>query len=171
MPFRERVRRVLKGGSASDDDPPYAELTLASSRQSRKDKKNWPENIYKPGEVLPLPKYRGAYNQEHQAKLKAFDWGKARRNSEKTILSDYSPMGSRPSSRASNLRSNALVGLGFRRRGIGSRQASSNHGSLPTTPGSPSKLSHVSPVRPRFNRGYSGLSGAVSLGSTRKAHV
>ncbi len=65
------------------------------------------QNVYKPGERMPKPKYPAVYNKAHQEKLLAFSFGDAwkKRNS---CQSQYSPMGSRwPSARTSVARSNS----------------------------------------------------------------
>lgn len=103
MPFRQKMKRAL--GRSSNEDG--SDLTITSTNQSTKSKKmkreRLPDNVYKPGEPMPRPKYRGPYNQAHQDMLKAFSFGdawksKKRRNSG-TAGSDLSPMGSRLMSR------------------------------------------------------------------------
>ena len=100
MPFRAKVRRVLGRPSVSEEG---ADLTQTTSKASKKEKKpKAPNNVYKPGEVMPKPKYRGPVNKEHQEKLRAFSFAGAfgRRNSEQ---SQYSPMGSRLPSRRNSV--------------------------------------------------------------------
>lgn len=66
-----------------------------SSRKARKQQKTeWPDNVYKPGEAMPKPKYPAPVNRAHQAKLSAFSFDEAwnRRASDQ---SQYSPRGSR----------------------------------------------------------------------------
>lgn len=97
MPFRARMKRALIGGSSDSSDP-----NRAGIKNGKKEK--LPDNVYKPGEAMPRPKYRGPYNQAHQDKLTAFSFGDAwsRRKSsmsQKTQGSDFSPMGSRLPSR------------------------------------------------------------------------
>ena len=100
MPFREKMRKAL--GRSNDDG---SDLTITDSNKSTKSKKTkkekLPDNVYKPGEAMPRPKYRGPYNQAHQDKLSAFSFGDAwkRRKSSGTVASDLSPMGSRIMSR------------------------------------------------------------------------
>ena len=91
MPFREKMRKAL-GRSNDDGSDPMA-------KKAKKEK--LPDNVYKPGEPMPRPKYRGPYNQAHQDKLSAFSFGDAwkRRKSSGTVGSDMSPMGSRLMSR------------------------------------------------------------------------
>ncbi len=100
MPFREKMRRAL--GRSNEDG---SDLTTTDTHKSTKPKKakkeKLPDNVYKPGEPMPRPKYRGPYNQAHQDKLSAFSFGDAwkRRRSSGTAASDLSPMGSRLMSR------------------------------------------------------------------------
>lgn len=75
-----------------------------SSPKERKPKKEkLADNVYKPGEPMPRPKYRGPYNKAHQDKLSAFSFAQGflsdvgRRKS--GGASEYSPMGSRLPSR------------------------------------------------------------------------
>ena len=104
MPFRARMKRAL--GRSIDDG---AELSTTGSNRSAKAKKTkkekLPDNVYKPGEIMPRPKYRGPYNQAHQDKLSAFSFGNAwkRRKSSATAGSEYSPMGSRLMSRRNSV--------------------------------------------------------------------
>ena len=111
MPFREKMRRALGRTSVSEEG---ADLTQIASKASKKEKKQrTPSNVYKPGEAMPKPKYRGPVNKEHQDKLHAFEFSSAfrRRNSEQ---SQYSPMGSRLPSRRNSLL--GFVGFGGRSR-------------------------------------------------------
>lgn len=75
--------------------------TNKSTKSKKARKEKLPDNVYKPGEPMPRPKYRGPYNQAHQDKLSAFSFGDAwkRRRSSGTMGSDLSPMGSRIMSR------------------------------------------------------------------------
>ncbi|KAL9127512.1 MAG: hypothetical protein Q9217_003622 [Psora testacea] len=96
------MKRALGGGngSATEYDPSNPPTNL-SSKKAKKDKGDYPDNVYKPGEPMPRPKYRGPYNQAHQDKLSAFSFGdawKKRKNSTGTDKSakggsEYSPMG------------------------------------------------------------------------------
>jgi hypothetical protein len=97
MAIRARLRRAFTRGS--QDDP------NASSKYSSKDKaraKTDP-NIYGPDEKMPPLKYRRPVAPEHKAHLEAFDWAKAWRP--KSIVSQYSPMGSRMPSRRNSIQS------------------------------------------------------------------
>ena len=100
------------GKSISEDGP---NLTQTDSKASAKKvkKPKTPNNVYKPGEVMPKQKYRGPVNKEHKEKLDAFSFGNAfrRRNSDH---SQYSPMGSRLPSRRGSLFSRKSLGLGSR---------------------------------------------------------
>ncbi|KAL9133619.1 MAG: hypothetical protein Q9175_005200 [Cornicularia normoerica] len=100
MPFREKMRKAL--GRSNDDGSDLTTTDTNKSTKSKKAKKEkLPDNVYKPGEPMPRPKYRGPYNQAHQDKLSAFSFGDAwkRRRSSGTVGSDLSPMGSRIISR------------------------------------------------------------------------
>ena len=100
MPFRQRMRKAL--GRSNDDGSDLSTTDTNRSTKSKKAKKDkLPDNVYKPGEPMPRPKYRGPYNQAHQDKLSAFSFGDAwkRRRSSGTAGSDLSPMGSRIMSR------------------------------------------------------------------------
>ena len=121
-------------GTANTEYDPANPLTHTISKKSKKD---YPENVYKPGEAMPRPKYRGPWNQAHQDKLSAFSFGdawKRRKSSAGTKESgqeggsEYSPMGSRLPSRGPSRRGSAwsaISGKGGKRAwGLGSRQAS-----------------------------------------------
>jgi hypothetical protein len=118
MPFRAKMRKALgrSGSSAEGSD-----LTTTNANKSTKAKKpkkeKLPDNVYKPGEAMPRPKYRGPYNQAHQDKLSAFSFGDAwrRRKSSATGNSDMSPMGSRLMSRRGSAWSRRSIKLGSRR--------------------------------------------------------
>lgn len=100
MPFRDKIKRTF--GRSTDDGSDLTTTDTNKSTKSRKAKKEkLPDNVYKPGEPMPRPKYRGPYNQAHQDKLSAFSFGDAwkRRRSSGTVGSDLSPMGSRIMSR------------------------------------------------------------------------
>lgn len=100
MPFREKMRKAL--GRSNDDSFDAVTATTAKSTKSKRPKKEkLPDNVYKPGEPMPRPKYRGPYNQAHQDKLSAFSFGAAwkKRRSTNTVGSEMSPMGSRTMSR------------------------------------------------------------------------
>ena len=89
------------GRSISEDGSNFTQTdSKASTKKAKKPKT--PNNVYKPGEVMPKQKYRGPVNKEHKEKLDAFSFGNAfrRRNSDQ---SQYSPMGSRLPSRRSSL--------------------------------------------------------------------
>ena len=105
MPFRERVKRAFGRSSSNSDLSSPSDLSTVSKVSSRKSKKAkdsvvYPDNVYKPGEPMPRPKYRGPVNKQHQAKLHSFTFAGAldgiRRRS---IGSQQSPMGSRFPSR------------------------------------------------------------------------
>ncbi|KAL8812409.1 MAG: hypothetical protein Q9223_003215 [Gallowayella weberi] len=100
MPFRAKVKRAF----GKNEDPSEASSDLsqvqskASTKKSKKPKQQYPENIYKPGEI-PESKYKGPYNKEHQQKLHAFSFKAAFQGRRKSEQSLYSPMGSRLPSR------------------------------------------------------------------------
>lgn len=112
MPFRDKMKRAF--GKPGDEDSDLTQVSSKASKNSRKEKKQkreYPNNVYKPGEVMPRPKYRAVYNKEHQDKLSSFSFGTAwkRRKSEQ---SEYSPMGSR------------LPSISLRRLSLGTGQRS-----------------------------------------------
>lgn len=104
MPFREKMRKAL-GRSHDDGSDLLATDTNKSTKSKKTKKEKLPDNVYKPGEPMPRPKYRGPYNQAHQDKLSAFSFGDAwkRRKSSGTLGSDLSPMGSRIMSRRNSV--------------------------------------------------------------------
>ena len=117
MPFREKMRKAL--GRSNDDSSDAVTATTAKDTKSKRPKKEkLPDNVYKPGEPMPRPKYRGPYNQAHQDKLSAFSFGAAwkKRRSTNTVGSEMSPMGSRAMSRRNSAWS--------KRSKLGSRQNS-----------------------------------------------
>ena len=134
MPIRARLKRAF-GGSSNNDYDPSNPLTQPPNKKSKKD---YPENVYRPGESMPKPKYRGPWNQAHQDKLSAFTFGDAwkRRKSNMTnksaqsaqANSEYSPMGSRLPSRGASRRGSTWSAFSFKggRRawGVGSREPS-----------------------------------------------
>ncbi|KAL9099933.1 MAG: hypothetical protein Q9163_004635 [Psora crenata] len=136
MPFRAKVKRVLGGGSASASDyDPSNPTTHSLAKKSKKHKREYPDNVYQPGEPMPRPKYRGPYNQAHQDKLSAFSFGdawKSRKNStgtEKSVKagSEYSPMGSRLPSRGPSRRASVWSTISGKLggwKGFGERQGS-----------------------------------------------
>jgi len=97
MPFRERMKRAFtKRDDATDS-------TDSSRKQSN-------YTVYKPGEVMPRPKYRRPVEPEHKAHLESYSFGQGvknlKRRSVRSLASLYSPMGSRLASRAGS-RSNS----------------------------------------------------------------
>ena len=102
MPFRAKMKRALGRTNSSSTGSDLTQTDTNKSAKSKKPKKEkLPDNVYKPGEAMPRPKYRGPYNQAHQDKLSAFSFGDMwkRRRSSATANSDISPMGSRVMSR------------------------------------------------------------------------
>ncbi|KAG8528887.1 uncharacterized protein KY384_006576 [Bacidia gigantensis] len=119
MPFRARVKRALTGSS---NNAPY-DPSNPLSQPPKRSKKDYPENVYKPGESMPRPKYRGPWNQAHQDRLASFSFGNSwnrRRESSGTQKSgrnsgsEYSPMGSRLPSRGPSRRGSAFSGLSMK---------------------------------------------------------
>lgn len=106
MPFRDKMKRAF--GRPSNDDSNLTQVSSTSSRKEKKQKREYPDNVYKPGEVMPKPKYRAAYNKEHQDKLSAFSFGDAWKR-RKSDQSQYSPMGSRLPSVVGSLRRMSLT--------------------------------------------------------------
>ncbi|MCJ1463240.1 hypothetical protein MMC07_001845 [Pseudocyphellaria aurata] len=106
MPFRDKVKRAF--GRNSNEDSDLTTVSSATSRKEKKQKREYPDNVYKPGEVMPRPKYRAAYNKEHQEKLSAFSFGDAWKR-RKSDQSQYSPMGSRLPSMVGSLRRMSLA--------------------------------------------------------------
>ncbi|KAF2743952.1 hypothetical protein M011DRAFT_200277 [Sporormia fimetaria CBS 119925] len=86
MAIRARLKRVLTFGKDSD-----------SKRDPRL---NDPNIYYQPGEKMPPLKYRRPVAPEHKAHLEAFNWDHAWRPH--SVISQYSPMGSRLHSRCSS---------------------------------------------------------------------
>ncbi|KAL9045635.1 MAG: hypothetical protein Q9214_001352 [Letrouitia sp. 1 TL-2023] len=83
MPFREKVKRAFGRPDGADSSDQSESPSKASTRKPKKEK-DYPENVYRPGEVPPS-KYKGPYNREHQQKLHAFSFSNAfqgRRKSE-----------------------------------------------------------------------------------------
>ena len=93
-----------------------SELSLASSKSSKKPNTGQPDNVYKAGEPTPKPKYRGPYNKEHQEKLSAFSFSEAWKSRRKSDNSLYSPMGSRLPSQVGSLKSRKSLGVARSRR-------------------------------------------------------
>ena len=117
MPFRAKMKRALGRSGSSNEGSDLTTTSMNKSTKSKKPKKEkLPDNIYKPGEPMPRPKYRGPYNQAHQDKLSAFSFGDAwrRRKSSATANSDMSPMGSRLMSRSGSMWSRKSNKLGSR---------------------------------------------------------
>nr|POE85189.1 hypothetical protein CFP56_67347 [Quercus suber] len=91
MGVREKAKALFKTKSRSDS------LSHTSSNTSER----WPSNVYKPGEVMPRPKYRAIPKKEHKDKLEAFSFAEAWRR--KSFQSQYSPMGTRAPSRRNSV--------------------------------------------------------------------
>lgn len=115
MPFREKVKKAF-GKSSEESAEANSDVSQSqpkiSSRKSKKQKVEYPDNVYKPGEI-PESKYKGPYNKAHQQKLHAFSFGAAfqsRRKSNQSSQSLYSPMGSRLPSRVGSFMSKRSFG-------------------------------------------------------------
>ena len=101
MPLREKAKNLFK--------------TKSRGSSTSTDKDGYPDNVYKPGEEMPRPKYRAIPKKEHKEKLEAFSFGDAWRKS--SFQSTYSPMGTRAPSRRASLFSN------LRRKSLGGKSA------------------------------------------------
>ncbi|KAI4207852.1 MAG: hypothetical protein LQ346_000355 [Caloplaca aetnensis] len=105
MPFRDKVKKAF---GKSNDDPSETSSDLsptrskASTKKPKKQKVDYPDNVYKPGEI-PESKYKGPYDKKHQQKLHAFSFAAAFQGRRKSAQSLYSPMGSRLPSRMGSL--------------------------------------------------------------------
>ena len=97
----------------SDDG---SELSHTSSEPSKKQKAEQFDNVYRSGEPMPKPKYRGPYNKEHQEKLSSFSFSDAWKSRRKSDNSSYSPMGSRLPSVVGSLKSRKSLGGARSRR-------------------------------------------------------
>lgn len=108
--FRAKVKRAFgrQGERGSDSSQEK------SARKGKKQKHEWPDNVYRPGEMMPKPKYGATPNRAHQAKLSAFSFDDAwkRRTSDQ---SQHSPRGSRLPSTVDGLRRRSFM-PGFRSR-------------------------------------------------------
>lgn len=85
-----------------------AKVSSTLSGKGKRQKQDYPDNVYKPGEVMPRPKYGAPYNKDHQAKLSAFSFGDAW-NRRKSDQSQYSPRGSRIPSLVGSFRRKSFV--------------------------------------------------------------
>ncbi len=95
-------------GRPPNDDG--SDLSHISSKHSKKQKAEQPDNVYKLGESMPKPKYRGPYNKEHQEKLSSFSFSDAWQSRRKSDNSMYSPLGSRLPSQVGSLKSRKSLG-------------------------------------------------------------
>ncbi|KAL8738410.1 MAG: hypothetical protein Q9181_000781 [Wetmoreana brouardii] len=112
MPFRAKVKKAF-GKSNEDPSENSSDLpqiqSKPSTKKSKKQKVEYPDNIYKPGEI-PASKYNGPYDKKHQQKLHAFSFANAFQGRRKSEHSLYSPMGSRLPSRVSSFISRRSFG-------------------------------------------------------------
>lgn len=100
MTFRARIKRVLTFGDSSSDDNDTPRKGNPFRTRNKDPRYRDPNVWYQPGEKMPPLKYRRPVNPEHKATLESFSWNNAWRR--RSIVSQYSPMGSRlPSRRAS----------------------------------------------------------------------
>lgn len=104
MPFREKAKAIFKRKTSDS-------LSKASSNNSSRER--WPSNVYKPGEVMPRPKYRKPPTKEHKEALESFSFADAWRR--KSFQSVYSPMGTRAPSRKNSSRGPSRRGSLFSR--------------------------------------------------------
>ncbi|KAK3671327.1 hypothetical protein LTR78_008787 [Recurvomyces mirabilis] len=93
MPFREKAKAIFKRKTSDS-------LSKASSNNSSREQ--WPSNVYKPGEVMPRPKYRKPPTKEHKEHLESFSFADAWRR--RSFQSVHSPMGTRAPSRKNSSR-------------------------------------------------------------------
>lgn len=100
MPFRAKVKKAFgKNDDVSEASSDLSHVqSKASTKRCKKPKIEYPDNVYKPGEI-PESKYKGPYNKDHQQKLHAFSFKTAFQGRRKSEQSLYSPMGSRLPSR------------------------------------------------------------------------
>lgn len=112
MPFRDKVKKAF-GKSSEEPSEISSDLSQvqsrASTKKAKKQKVEYPDNIYKPGEI-PESKYKGPYSKAHQQKLHAFSFGTAFQGRRKSDQSLYSPMGSRLPSRVGSFISRRSFG-------------------------------------------------------------
>ena len=113
------MKRALGRPNSQDG----SELSHSSSKSSKKPKDERPDNVYKPGEPMPKPKYRGPYNKEHQEKLSSFSFADAWKPRRKSDQSLYSPLGSKLPSRLSS----QVGSLKSRKSYIGPRSRQQSH--------------------------------------------
>ncbi|KAL8704592.1 MAG: hypothetical protein Q9201_002239 [Fulgogasparrea decipioides] len=112
MPFRAKVKKAF---GKSNEDPSETSSDLSqvqckpSTKKTKKQKVEYPDNVYKPGEI-PASKYNGPYDKKHQQKLHAFNFASAFQGRRKSEHSLYSPMGSRLPSRVSSFISRRSFG-------------------------------------------------------------
>ena len=89
MAIRARAKAFFRRSRNNDDTLSKTDSTDSHER--------WPSNVYKPGEPMPLPKYRQPPKKEHKEHLDSFSFADAWRR--KSFQSQYSPMGTRAPSR------------------------------------------------------------------------
>lgn len=106
MPFRDKMKRAF--GRSGEDENGLDRVSSKSSRKEKKQKREYADNVYKPGEIMPKPKYVAPYNRDHQAKLLAFSFGDAWKR-RKSVQSQYSPRGSRIPSMVESFRRKSVV--------------------------------------------------------------
>lgn len=124
MPFRDKMKRAF--GRPSNEESDLTQVCSTSSRKEKKQKREYADNVYKPGEIMPKPKYRAAYNKEHQDKLSAFSFGDAWKR-RKSDQSQYSPRGSRLPSVVGSLRRMSLAtGSRSRKQSIATERVDEN---------------------------------------------
>jgi len=111
------MKRALGRTNSSSTSSDLTHIDINRSSKSKKHKEGkLPNNVYKPGEAMPRPKYRGPFNQAHQEALSAFSFGDMWNRRRGSANSDISPMGSRTMSRRGSAWS--------RKSKLGSRQNS-----------------------------------------------
>lgn len=94
MSLRSRLKRCIPFISQDEDGWKFR------SREAKRDPRYNDPNVYQPGEKMPPLKYRRPVAPEHKAHLESYRWETAWRR--RSIVSQYSPMGTRLPSRRSS---------------------------------------------------------------------
>ena len=130
MVFREKAKNFFKRRSSQS----------GSTGSKESSQEQWPENVYKPGEPMPRPKYRRLPEKAHKERLDAFSFAEAWRR--KSFQSQHSPMGTRLPSRRNSFFSShrksmgsgtASVASGGSRKGKGGIKHKEPHGAARAT--------------------------------------
>lgn len=94
----------MKRAFGRDSPEEESDAGQTNGKAKKEKKQKLPDNVYKPGEPMPRPKYRGPYDKEHQDMLTSFNFASAfsRRKSD---YSEHSPLGTKWHSRRGSFRS------------------------------------------------------------------